>query len=161
MQLSRMIDTRIATLAFALSACAALGQEPAQATLTVTVADQSGARISAARVQATNESTGAIFAAEANADGEAVVPLKPGVYFLRVHAKRFMIRGEKDVEVTKETLKAVSLAVDDPPPWGGPGAYFPVEITLEHQQLEADIPLIPMQPLIQGAKPLRTRHHWL
>jgi len=154
-----MFAARIAALALALCACTALAQEPAQATLTVIVSDKSTARIPGARVEATNESTGMWFEARANTTGEAVFPLQQGVYFLRVQARGFMLTEEKDVAVTKETQRSVTLRIDNQD-WG-PTIVQQVEIPTEHQPLEAMIPLTPLQQFAMPAKRLRAKPHWL
>jgi hypothetical protein len=151
-----MVRAHIAVIAIALCACPVLAQQPAEGTLTVVVSDQSGARIPAANIAATNEITGARFAATADASGQAVVHLLQGRYELIVGAAGFLSWTEKDVEVAAETGWAFTLAIGLS---SSPVVAADPTIPLERQVLE-EIPLIPMQQFVQPAKLLRRGPRW-
>jgi Carboxypeptidase regulatory-like domain len=154
-----MTASRIAALAFALSACAALAQEPAQATLTVTVADQSGARIPGARIATTSETTGSRFLTVADAAGQTVVPLEHGTYTLEVRSIGFQSWKETKIDVEENTSRKVTLPISNGD-WG-PTVVMQVEIPTENQPLDAEIALIPLQRFTLPARRLRGKPHWL
>ena len=155
----RMATIHITTIAIAFCAYTALAQQSAMGSLTVTVEDQTGAYVAGASIAITNEASGARYEAKADANGLAVFHLAQGHYNLKVQAKGFETREEKDVEMNTETKRTVTL------PLSQRGCVWVVEgedleYLFEHQVLTAEIPLLPMQLLELTAKPLRHRWHW-
>jgi len=143
-------------------ACIAVLPEPeTQVTLTVLVTDQSGAVIPGAHVVASNQATGMRFQAVASATGEAVVPLDPGVYALRVEARAFQIYEEKEVQAKMPMQKAVTLAISPLIECGPCVEGIDPPFALEHQQLQEEIPSIPVGQLVLPARHLHPRRHWL
>lgn len=112
-----MAAARIAAFALALVSCAALSQNSATDSITVTVTDQSGARIPGARVSVTKIESGVRVDATAGRDGQATLKLETARYRLRVEARGFKPLEEKDVEVNAEIHRTITLAADyDSPP---------------------------------------------
>jgi hypothetical protein len=158
----RVIASRIAVFALALSSCTALAQKHAKVTLTVVVTDQSGAIIPGAYIAATNQATGSRFEAPSDANGQAVVDLNEGTYKLTVTARGFQQYTEKDAALRAETHKKVVLSISNLVECGPCVSLIPVadvrEIPSEHQPIAAEIPLIPMQQFVPLAKPYRPKH---
>ena len=155
---------RIAAIALALISSAALAQQPARVTLTVTVTDQSGALIPGAHVTATRADSG--LRSEAIADpagpstGQATLQLEPGIYTLRVQAKGFKYWEERNVELKTATRRTYALPIDDI----HPPCTLPCEpilflvIPAEHPQLTTEIPMMPLQQMAPPARRLRSQH---
>jgi hypothetical protein len=155
-----MGNARIAAVVLALCASTTLAQQQAKTTLTVLVADQTGARVPGARIAATNQATGSQFDAVTDNTGQAVVDLDQGTYKLTVRSQGFETWVEENVELTGEMHKDVTLVI------GGMGCGVCVvpdvpEMPLERPPAVADIPLIPLQQLALPAKPFRQKHQWL
>lgn len=158
-----MAAARIAAFALALFSCAALSQNPAMGSITVTVIDESGALIGGARFSATKIESGVRLEATAGRDGpatgQATLKLKTGRYRLRVEAKAFKSWEEEDVEVNAEVHRAVTLPIDNNfLPCTLPCDGFAVlVIPGEHVLLDVNVPLIPIQQFVPPAKRLRIR----
>jgi uncharacterized membrane protein len=133
---------RITAIVIALCACTALGQQPAQGTLTVTVEDDTSARFAGASITVKNKTTGACFETKADTNGQAVVQMIQGRYDLKVQAKGFKTWQEKDIEVKAEMHRDVTLVVQSNID------IITVDVNslipLEHRVLAAEIPLLPM-----------------
>jgi hypothetical protein len=158
-----MVCARIAAMVFALCACTALAQQHAEGTLAVDVTDTTGARIPGALIEVTAEGSGSRSVAATDATGEAVFHLDQGIYGLKVQARWFKTREEKQIEVKAGTYIALKLLAQ----CGSESICDDVEIladaispSLESSQLTEQIPLAPMQQLVLPARPLRRRPHW-
>jgi hypothetical protein len=151
---------RIDVIALALCACTALAQQPARGILSVVVKDQSGAVIPGAHIVASVQAKGARFEAIANGNGQAVVYLDQGSYYLKVWARGFKTWEDKEVEVNAETYRAVTLIAPDDH-WGEAWVTSDsIGIPQEHQVLATEISLIPMQQYVPPAKPLHHKRRW-
>jgi hypothetical protein len=136
----------IAAITIALCASPVLAQEPAEATLTVTVTDQTGAVIPGARVTAIREDSHDDFRFLTDARGVAVLQLQPGIYNLRVVSQGFAQWAETGLDVTGKIEKSVVLRVSS---YSGPMVIAdtvspPVDLPV----VEALIPLEPVQELV-------------
>lgn len=157
-----MVGPRIAAIILALSASAALAQEPLSVVLSVDVTDQWGAILPSAGVRATNQATGVWYDVAVNAYGHADLKVPPATYTLRVQAPHWTTSEERSLEVTQPIHKSVALK---PPPDGLPcslpcdGFRLYPEISLERQDINSDIAMIPSALFPVSAKPFR-RNSW-
>ena len=156
-----MLGQHVVVAALALFGSVALAQEPARATLTLVVTDQSGAAIPNARVVATDEATGAHSEAKTDANGEASVAVDEAIYDLRAGAQGFEFWDEKKVAVKGETRKGVTLRFFSGSFSGSRVSVSPaIEIPLEHQPLAGEIASIPVELLPLPARRLHRRSRW-
>ena len=153
-----MLGRHVAVVALTLVGCAALAQEPARATLTVVVTDQTGAVIPGAHVELTNEATGVRFEATTVASGEVAVPVDEGIYDLNVGAPGFAFSIEKRSGVQGAARRNAILRIAS----GNCTACLEVGpfVPLEHQPLTSQIPSIPAEPLALPSRPIRQRIRW-
>jgi len=156
----RMAAARIAAIAIVLISCTVLSQKPAMNSITVTVADQTGAVIPGASVRATKQASGFRLEATSDANGLAILNLEPGRYDLRVQARGFKTREEDDVGVATDLRRTVTLAIGDQQLPCTLPCDFPPLVPVEHLQLASEVPLIPMQQLTVRSKQLRAKSHW-
>jgi hypothetical protein len=131
-----------------------------EAVLTVIVSDQTGARLSGAKIIATRRPDGDSILVPADASGEAVLRLEQGLYDLRIEAKGFSSWVETGVDVTRQLQKSVVLRVSNPVYWGPWVETMPL-VPLETSYIEALIPLEPIQQLPLTATKLQgNKRHW-
>jgi hypothetical protein len=158
-----MAVARIAAIALAILPCTILAQQPEMGTITVTISDQVGAIIPGAHVVVSGKATALRSEAISDRSGEAVLHVYQGVYDLAVKARAFATYAENNVEVTNQTHIAATLRID--PRYQGctlpcDGFWVPY-VPLEHSQVEAEIPFIPVQQFPLPAKRLRPKSRWL
>ena len=127
--------------------------------LTVAIADQTGAIIPSARVAATNETTGARLRTTADSLGHAVFLLEQGTYTVEVQSTGFMLWKKRESDVKEDARKDVVLDIDSGvtgPVFAPAAEIFPID----HQLLETEITLVPMPQFVTPARPLRHKLHW-
>ncbi len=142
-----VLANRLFMLAFVVLNSPFIGQEPTQGPTAIIVIDQIGARIPGAHVSAINRESGARFDSAANSQGEALLQLAPGTYTLKVQARGFRTWEEDRVDASTPIRRTVSLQIGQLPCTLPCDPLFKIEIPVEHSDLTAEIPLLPLQSL--------------
>jgi hypothetical protein len=145
-----------------LCACQVEAQQNATVRLTVDLQDQTGARIPGASLTAIDTATGASLRATADATGQAIVHLAPGIYDVTARANGFDPLKQRTMRLDADQEWDFTLRVSsygDPIIFNGPLVTGPLALDPEHQTVSADIQAEPVQQLALPARPLHHKRH--